>query len=68
MAGLRPGHPRLGAKKKDVDARHRRQVYAVCAKQTALAGHNEPALMDRFNDKHLADSDLILTSHFILTL
>src|SRR6266851_1383265 len=33
MAGLRPGHPRLcflpGTK--DVDARHRRQVYAVCA-------------------------------------
>jgi hypothetical protein len=26
---------------KDVDARHRRQVYAVCAKQTAMAGHDE---------------------------
>src|SRR4030088_1633622 len=25
---------------KDVDARHRRQVYAVCA-QTAMAGHDE---------------------------
>src|SRR5882724_4126202 len=24
----------------DVDARHRRQVYAVCVKQTAMAGHN----------------------------
>jgi hypothetical protein len=29
------------AKHKDVDARHRRQVYAVCAKQTAVAGHDE---------------------------
>jgi hypothetical protein len=55
MAGLRPGHPRLGAKKKDVDARHK-------------AGHDEPALMDRFNDKHLADSGLIEPFHFILTL
>src|SRR6202790_1717444 len=27
--------------KKDVDARHRRQVYAVCAGQTAMAGHDE---------------------------
>src|ERR1700737_590167 len=25
----------------DVDARHCRQVYAVCARQTATAGHNE---------------------------
>ena len=24
-----------------VDARHRRQVYAVCARQTATAGHDE---------------------------
>ncbi len=41
----RPGHPRLhfacGLHKKDVDARHRRQVYAVCAIQTAMAGHDE---------------------------
>jgi hypothetical protein len=36
-----PGHPRLGNAKKDVDARHRRQVYAVCARQTATAGHDE---------------------------
>jgi hypothetical protein len=28
-------------KKKDVDARQRRQVYAVCAMQTAMAGHDE---------------------------
>src|SRR4051794_31867243 len=28
-------------RKQDVDARHRRQVYAVCAKQTAMAGHHE---------------------------
>jgi hypothetical protein len=27
--------------KKDVDTRHRRQVYAVCARQTAMAGHDE---------------------------
>jgi hypothetical protein len=27
-------------RKQDVDARHRRQVYAVCA-QTAMAGHDE---------------------------
>src|SRR5260370_38640824 len=27
--------------KEDVDARHRRQVYAVCAKQTAMAGPDE---------------------------
>jgi len=26
---------------RDVDARHRRQVYAVCAGLTALAGHDE---------------------------
>src|SRR5258708_287643 len=28
------------ARKKDGDARHRRQVYAVCARQTAMAGHD----------------------------
>jgi hypothetical protein len=39
MAGLRPGHPRLSWSQ-DVDARHRRQVYAVCARQTAMAGHD----------------------------
>src|SRR5205814_133696 len=27
--------------KKDVDARHRKQVYAVCARQTAMAGHDK---------------------------
>src|SRR5216683_1681349 len=30
--------------KKDVDARHRRQVYAVCARQTTMAGHDEEHL------------------------
>jgi len=35
-----PGHPRL-EREKDVDARHRRQVYAVCASLTAMAGHDE---------------------------
>jgi hypothetical protein len=43
MAGLGPGHPRLPLlkRRKAVDARHRRQVYAVCAKQIAMAGHDE---------------------------
>jgi len=39
MAGLFlafPGHPRLGSRPKDVDARDRRQVYAVCASLTAF--------------------------------
>jgi hypothetical protein len=43
MAGLRPGHPRLFSRinsGQDVDARHRRQIYAVCARQTATAGHD----------------------------
>ena len=31
--------------KKDVDARHRRQVYAVCARQTATAGHADQRIM-----------------------
>jgi hypothetical protein len=44
MAGLRPGHPRLlSLKKEDVDARQRRQVYAVCVNQTAMAGHDDVA-------------------------
>ena len=41
MAGLRPGQPRLACPLQDVDARHRRQVYAVCARQTAMPGHDE---------------------------
>jgi len=43
MAGLVPAiHVLLFcAIKKDVDARHRRQVYAVCAEQTAMAGHDD---------------------------
>jgi len=38
-----PGHPRLSMLQcsYDVDARHRRQVDAVCAGLTALAGHDE---------------------------
>jgi len=46
-AGISPAAPDAGSTKtalrrggKDVDARHRRQVYAVCVKQTALAGHD----------------------------
>ncbi len=42
MAGLVPAiHVFLLKGRKDVDARHRRQVYAVCARQTAMAGHDE---------------------------
>jgi len=41
MAGLVPAIHALSIKKKDVDARHRRQVYVVCARQTALAGHDD---------------------------
>ncbi len=42
MAGLVPAiHVLAYRNKKDVDARHRRQVYAVCARQTGLAGHDE---------------------------
>jgi hypothetical protein len=47
MAGLAPAiHVFFGAKisKQDVDARHRRQVYAVCARHTAMAGHDEIGL------------------------
>jgi hypothetical protein len=41
-AGLVPAIHVLNASlPKDVDARHRRQVYAVCAKHTAMAGHDE---------------------------
>src|ERR1700686_1431140 len=39
--GLVPAIHVLGRQKKDVDARHRSHVYAVCAKQTAVAGHEE---------------------------
>jgi hypothetical protein len=41
MAGLVPAIHVLLAAKKDVDARHRRQVYAVCARQTTMAGHDD---------------------------
>src|SRR3954453_16258314 len=37
-----PGHPRLSWPSKDADARHRRQAYAVRARQNALAGHDKP--------------------------
>src|SRR6201986_567822 len=41
MAGQsRPSTSYLLRVLKDVDARHRRQVYAVCAGLTALAGHD----------------------------
>jgi hypothetical protein len=41
MAGFIPAiHVFDRISKKDVDARHRRQVYAVCAAQTAMAGHD----------------------------
>jgi hypothetical protein len=39
MAGLVPAiHVFAAAEKENVDARHRRQVYAVCASLTALPG------------------------------
>jgi len=43
MAGLVPAiHVLLSSpSKKDVDARQRRQVYALCAGQAAMAGHDE---------------------------
>ena len=43
MAGLVPAIHVFSSyhTKEDVDARHRRQVYAVCAGLTALAGHGE---------------------------
>src|ERR1700723_3861407 len=41
MAGLVPAiHAFLAARTQDVDARHRRQVYVVCARQTTMAGHD----------------------------
>jgi hypothetical protein len=39
-ACLRPAIHVLVLQKKDVDARQRRQVYAVCVKQTAVPGHD----------------------------
>jgi hypothetical protein len=42
MAGLVPAiHLLLKQGKKAVDARQRRQVYAVCAMQTTMAGHDD---------------------------
>jgi hypothetical protein len=41
LAYARPSTPFLPNCSKDADARHRRQVYAVCAKQTATAGHDD---------------------------
>ena len=40
MAGFIPAIHVLFGGKKDVDARDRRQVHAVCAKQTAMPGHD----------------------------
>jgi len=42
MAGLVPAIRVLfiAAKKKDLDARERRQVYVVCARQTTMPGHD----------------------------
>src|SRR6266550_1676846 len=37
----RPSTSLLRLWSQDVDARHRRQVYAVCARQTAMAGHDD---------------------------
>jgi uncharacterized membrane protein len=40
-ASLRPAIHAFAGRAKNVDARERRQVYAVCAKQTAMPGHDE---------------------------
>ncbi len=48
MAGLVPAIHVLALQKKDVDARERRQVYAVCVKQTAMPGHDELRDLNRF--------------------
>jgi hypothetical protein len=48
MAGLDPAiHVFLHLCCKDVNARHRRQVYAVCADQAAAAGHDESLRFDQ---------------------
>ena len=41
MAGLVPALHALMLDEKDVDARDRRQVYAVCEEQTAMPGHDD---------------------------
>jgi hypothetical protein len=45
MPGLVPGIHVFAShrEKKDVDGRDRRQVYAVCAWQTAVPGHDDAA-------------------------
>jgi hypothetical protein len=45
MPGLVPGIHDFLAAWQDVDGRERRQVYAVCARQTALPGHDD---VDRY--------------------
>jgi uncharacterized membrane protein len=40
-ASLRPAIHAFAGRAKNVDARERRQVYAVCARQTAMPGHDE---------------------------
>jgi len=40
MAGLAPAIHGLALGATDVDARVRRQVYALCASQTAMLGHD----------------------------
>jgi hypothetical protein len=42
-------HVFLLKRRKNVDARHRRQVYAVCASLTAMAGHDELRLRAPFH-------------------
>src|SRR5258708_21189434 len=48
MAGLVPAiHVLLVSEHKDVDARERRQVYVVCARQTTVPGHDDVELVCR---------------------
>ncbi|MDA9432009.1 hypothetical protein XH88_09470 [Bradyrhizobium sp. CCBAU 51627] len=41
MAGFIPAIHALPRGMENVDARQRRHVYAVCVKQTAIAGHDD---------------------------
>ena len=48
-------HPAL-ATATDADARHRQRVQAVCARQTALAGHDELVTNRRLTSRCRADA------------
>jgi hypothetical protein len=56
LAYARPSTP-SSIGRKDVDGRHRRQVYAACAGQTATAGHDEVTLRRSFDGSFAAAQD-----------